>query len=50
MVRRFPYHINVKITVLVFSGLLVVLIALISVSYRTLKAALLNPANTLRYE
>jgi putative ABC transport system permease protein len=48
--QSFPYHINVSITVLVLSGLLVVLIAIISVSFQTIKAALVNPASTLRYE
>jgi len=48
--QTFPYHINVSITVLILSGLLVVFIALVSVSFQTIKAALVNPANTLRYE
>jgi putative ABC transport system permease protein len=48
--QSFPYHIDVNVIVLLLSGLLVVLIALLSVSFQTVKAALLNPANTLRYE
>lgn len=48
--QSFPYHTDVSIPVLIFSGLLVVIIAMLSVSYQTVKAALLNPANTLRYE
>jgi len=48
--QGFPYHIDVSITVLILSGLLVVFIALVSVSFQTIKAALVSPANTLRYE
>jgi len=48
--QSFPFHINVSIVVLLFSGFLVVLIALLSVSFQTIKAAMVNPANTLRYE
>ena len=48
--QSFPYHIDVSITVLIFSGFLVVIIALFSVSFQTIKAALISPANTLRYE
>ena len=48
--QSFPYHINVSILVLGLSGLLVVVIALLSVSYQTVKASLVNPASTLRYE
>lgn len=48
--QSFPYHIEVSAAVLLFSGFLVVIIAVASVSFQTVKAALLNPANTLRYE
>jgi len=48
--QGFPYHIDLSITVLILSGLLVVFIAMVSVSFQTIKAALVSPANTLRYE
>lgn len=48
--QGFPYRIDVSIVVLISSGVLVVVIALLSVSYQTVKAALVNPADTLRYE
>jgi putative ABC transport system permease protein len=48
--KSFPYHIDLSPLVLLFSGLLVVVIAVFSVSFQTVNAALLNPANTLRYE
>lgn len=46
----FPYRIEVN--PLIFGGALLVvcLIALLSVSYQTIRAALANPAKTLRYE
>ena len=48
--KSFPYHIDLSPLVLLSSGLLVVVIAVLSVSFQTVNAALLNPANTLRYE
>ncbi len=48
--QGFPYRIDVSFVVLISSGVLVVVIALLSVSYQTVKAALVNPADTLRYE
>jgi len=48
--QGFPYHIEVSVLVLLSSGIVVIVIALLSVSFETVKAALLNPANTLRYE
>jgi putative ABC transport system permease protein len=48
--QSFPYHINVSFAVLLLSGFLVIIIALLSVSFQTVKAALVNPASTLRYE
>ncbi len=46
----FPYHINLDPVVFVLAGAGVVVIAFISVGYQTMKAAVLNPANTLRTE
>ena len=48
--QSFPYHIKVSFVVLALSGFLVIIIALLSVSFQTIKAALINPASTLRYE
>jgi putative ABC transport system permease protein len=46
----FAYHINMDVFAYLLAGVLAVLIALITVSTQTIKAAMSNPANTLRYE
>ncbi len=46
----FPYRITINPLIFVLASFLVVLIALVSVGYQTIKAAMANPANTLRYE
>jgi len=46
----FPYHTTLSAAVFLLAGAGVVLIAFLSVGTQTLKAALLNPAETLKYE
>jgi putative ABC transport system permease protein len=46
----FAYHINMSLLVYFGSALVAVLIALITVSSQTIKAAMTNPSSTLRYE
>ena len=46
----FAYHINMDIVAYLLAGFAAVFIALITVSSQTLRAAMSNPANTLRYE
>lgn len=46
----FPYRININPVLFVVAGLVVVVIAFISVGAQTLKAASVNPAKTLRSE
>lgn len=48
--QSFPYRTNINPWVFAISGILVLLIASISVSSQTLKAALTKPAETLKYE
>ena len=48
--RSFPYHTTIQPWIFVLSGILVLVIAFISVSSQTLKAALTKPAETLKYE
>jgi putative ABC transport system permease protein len=48
--QTFPYHIVAGPSVFLVSGLLVVVIAFISVSSQTLKSALAKPAETLKHE
>jgi putative ABC transport system permease protein len=46
----FPYRISISPLIFLFAGVFVVVIAFVSVGVQTLKAALVSPANTLKYE
>lgn len=46
----FAYKIGVNVWLYVLAGFAAIMIALITVSIQTIKAAMTNPANTLRYE
>lgn len=46
----FAYHIDMNVLAYAFAAIAAILIALITVSAQTLKAAMSNPANTLKYE
>ena len=46
----FAYHIDMDVLVYVLAAVAAILIALITVSAQTIKAAMSNPAKTLRYE
>lgn len=46
----FAYHIEMNLLIYIVSGVIAVLVALITVSTQTVKAAMTNPSNTLRYE
>ena len=48
--EAFAYRIEVGAGVFLLTGVLVMLIALISVSYQSIKAALADPVKSLRYE
>ncbi len=48
--QDFAYQVNIGILVFIFSATLVLLIALVTVSYQSIKAALANPVESLRYE
>lgn len=48
--ESFPYRINLNPILFLFAGFVVVVIAFLSVSFQTLKAARINPARTLKYE
>ena len=48
--QEFAYHIDLSVGLLLLSGFMVLLIALLTISFQTIKAALLNPAKSLRYE
>jgi putative ABC transport system permease protein len=46
----FAYHIEIEFSMFLFSGFTVLLIALITVTYQSLRAAKVNPADVLRNE
>jgi putative ABC transport system permease protein len=46
----FAYHIDMSILVYIGAALLAIVIALVTVSTQTIKAAMTNPSKTLRYE
>ena len=48
--QSFPYRTDISVWVFAVSGLLVLIIAFLSVASQTLKAALTKPADTLKYE
>ena len=48
--RDFPYRIGVNFLVMTAAGLLALVIALLTVSFQAIKAALANPVEALRYE
>lgn len=48
--QGFPYRITISPLLFIGAGLGVLIIAFLSVSFQTLKAAMINPAQTLKYE
>ena len=48
--KDFSYRISLNVWVFVGAGLLTLFIAVLTVSYQAIKAALADPANSLRYE
>ena len=48
--QNFAYHIDIQLWVFIVSGLLAFLVALITVGVQSLKAAVSNPVQALRYE
>jgi putative ABC transport system permease protein len=49
-VQTFPYRISISAMIFVVAGAMVLLVALFTVSYQTLKASKTNPVDSLRYE
>jgi len=48
--QNFAYRIDISLWVFVLSGGIVLLIALFTVSFQAIKAAIANPIEALRYE
>jgi len=49
-VQRFPYHIALSPVIFLIAGGLVLVVALFTVSFQTLKASRINPVDSLRHE
>lgn len=49
-IQTFSYRVGISTVIFVVSGAMVMLVALIAVSHQTLKAARVNPVDSLRYE
>jgi putative ABC transport system permease protein len=48
--NTFAYHIDMNLAIYLLAAVAAVMLALVTVSTQTLKAAMTNPSNTLRYE
>ncbi len=48
--QSFAYRVNIGVWMFALSAFLVLIIALLTVSYQSIKTALANPINSLRYE
>jgi putative ABC transport system permease protein len=48
--QNFAYRVEIDVWTFVLVGFMALIIALVVVSYHSIKAALTNPVNTLRYE
>ncbi|WP_221391959.1 ABC transporter permease [Dyadobacter sp. NIV53] len=48
--QNYPYRINISVLIFIEAGLLAVLIAFLTVSFQSVRAALMNPAKSLRSE
>jgi putative ABC transport system permease protein len=48
--QNFPYRVSLSWTNFVLSGFLILLVTLVTVSFQTVKAALADPVDALRYE
>jgi putative ABC transport system permease protein len=48
--QNFAFRINISVWVFLLSGLTVIFIALLTISFKAIKTAIANPVNSLRYE
>jgi len=48
--RRFLYRTQIRVDIFIIAGALTVFIAMITVSYQSIKAATAKPVDSLRYE
>jgi putative ABC transport system permease protein len=47
---NFAYHVDLSLTVFVFSGILAISVTMLTVSFQTVRASLADPVKSLRYE
>ncbi len=50
LLGRYAYRVNLGLDIFIFSALAALMIAILAVSYQTVKAAQANPVKSLRYE
>jgi ABC-type lipoprotein release transport system permease subunit len=48
--QNFAYRINISLWIFFFAGVVALLIAILTISYEAVKAALANPVKSLRTE
>lgn len=48
--QAFPYRLDISATVFLVAGVIVLVVALLTISFQTVKAARTNPVDSLRYE
>ena len=48
--QNFAYRIDISPAIFILTGVVSILLALLTISYQTIKAASTNPARSLRYE
>jgi putative ABC transport system permease protein len=48
--QNFAYRIDLSLWIFLLSGLIASLIAMLTVSFQSIKAAMANPVDSLRYE
>lgn len=48
--QRFAYRIPIGWDLFIYAGLITIVITVLTISYQSIKSALVNPANSLRYE
>jgi len=48
--QNFAYHADLTLMIFLFSGILALAIAILTVGYQAIKAARTNPVKSLRYE
>jgi putative ABC transport system permease protein len=48
--QNFAYRVNISVWIFLLSGLTAIFIALVTISFKAVRAAIANPVNSLRYE